>query len=193
VTWRRRERRGRPRKVDAKRRATTLAGRAPDRDDGTTELRRRKTQATTRTDLEINGAGVLFGRGLLTPEQYDVLATITLWLQRLARGWAGGGVTGLWHSILGAAVPTGFVRPQNVIASGLADSARRQLDRALHSLDGSRDLVIELAEGRTPDIVVRILDRSLTEADAMALERLRASLDDIGGEGRGRNRVRPRV
>jgi hypothetical protein len=36
----------------AKRCATTLAGRAPNRDEGTTELRRRKKQATARTDLE---------------------------------------------------------------------------------------------------------------------------------------------
>jgi hypothetical protein len=176
---------GRPRKADAKRRATTLSGRAPDRDTGTIELRRRKTQVTTRIDLEINAAGVLFGHGLLTPEQYDVLATVTLWLQRLARGWGGlGGVTGLWYSILGAAVPTGFVRPQDAIASGLADSARRQLGWALRRLNGSRDLVVELAEGHTPEIVVRVIERRLTVSDAAMLERLRRGLDDIGGERR---------
>jgi hypothetical protein len=48
--------------------------------------------------------------------------------------------------------------------------------------------VIELAEGRTPDIVVRVLDRSLTVADVESLERLCRSLEDIGGERCGRAR-----
>jgi hypothetical protein len=141
------------------------------------------------TSHEADAAGVLFGRGLLTPEQYDGLSTVTLWLQRLARGWGGlGGVTGLWFSILGAAVPTGFARPHNAIASGLADSARQQLDQALRRLDGSRDLVVDIAEGRVPEIVVHVLERRLTAADVMALERLRGGPDDIGGDHRTRIR-----
>jgi hypothetical protein len=66
---RRLDRRGRPRKADAARRRTTVAGRAPDRDEGTTELRRRKIRATTRPDLEVNGAGALYGRGHLDAQQ----------------------------------------------------------------------------------------------------------------------------
>jgi hypothetical protein len=57
------------------------------------------------------------------------------------------------------------------------------------SLDGSRDLVIELAEGRIPEIVVHVIDHALTVDDAIVLERLRRSLDDIGG-GAGRRGVR---
>jgi hypothetical protein len=184
MAWRRRDRRGRPRKADkaAKRRATTTAGRAPDRDEGTAELRRRKTRATTRPDLEINAVGVLHGRGYLDAQQYDTLARVVLWLERLARGWGGlGGVTGLWHSILGAAVPTGFVRPHNVIASGLADSARRQLDRALRRLDGSKSLVVALAEGRAPDFVLHVLAGEITPADEAELDRLRLGLDHLAG------------
>jgi hypothetical protein len=181
----RRDRRGRPRKADAKRRATTLAGRAPNRDEGTTELRRRKKQATARPDLEINAASVLFGRGLLSPEQYDILSTVTLWLQRLARGWGGlGGVTGLWYSITGAAVPTGFVRPQNATVSGLADSARRQLVRALRQLDGSRDLVVALAEGQVPPLIAHVLEVRMTHADEAELARLREGLDRLAGRYR---------
>jgi hypothetical protein len=127
-----RRRRGRPRQAQARRRATTLAGRRAPDDLGTEQLRRRKVRATSRPDLEISGAGVLLGRDLIDIEQYTVLMTITMWLERLMRGWAGvGGVTGLWHSITGAAVPTGFVRPPNDVSSGLADGARRQLVRAL--------------------------------------------------------------
>jgi hypothetical protein len=60
-------------------------------------------------------------------------------------------------------------------------------------LDGSRELVIELAEGRVPEIVVHVLERTLTEADAESPERLRASLDDIGGERRRRSGSLPSV
>jgi hypothetical protein len=105
-----------------------------------------------------------------------------LWLERLARGWGGlGGVTGLWHAILGAAVPTGFVRPQSTIASGLADSARRQLESALRRLDGSRDLVSTLAEGRAPPLVLRAIEDRTTPADELELARLRDGLDRLAG------------
>jgi hypothetical protein len=182
---RRLERRGRPRKANARSRATTLAGRRAPDDLGTNELRARKIRATTRDNLEISGAGVLLGRDLIDVEQYNALTTVTLWLERLMRGWGGlGGVTGLWYSIVGAAVPTGFVRPQNAIASGLADNARRQLVRALQQLDGSRSLVVALAEGRVPDLVLHVLDGKLTPTDLAELTRLRHGLDEISGPRR---------
>jgi hypothetical protein len=181
------ERRGRPRKANARYRATTLAERAPPPDPGTPQLRRLKLRATTRTDVEINGSGVLFGRGHLDAAQYDVLSTVTMWLSRLARGWGGtGGVGGLWAVIIGAAVPTGFVRPQNVIAAGIADGARRQLERALTRLDGSRDLVVSLAEGHTPPIVLHAIQDRFTGADEIELDKLRSALDALGGGRRTR-------
>jgi hypothetical protein len=154
-------------------------------------LRRRKRRiAAGREDLEINGASVLFAYEHLNRQQFDTLGTITEGLQRLARAWGGlGGVTGLWHAITGAAVPTGFVRREDTGLAGLADGARRRLQRMCRSLDGSRDLVIELAEGRIPTLVLRVLEHALTVDDAAALERLRQSLDDIGGERRGRSWV----
>jgi hypothetical protein len=161
----------------------------PPPDSGTAQLRARKRAVTLREDLEINGAAVLFGHELIDRQQFDTLAEITLRLETMARAWGGlGGVTGLWYAITGAVVPTGFVRREDARLAGLADQARRRLVRVCERLDGSRDLVIELAEGRTPDIVVRVLNRSLTVADAVALESLRRSLDDLGGERR--NRVR---
>jgi hypothetical protein len=130
---------------------------------------------------------VLFAHDHLDRAQFDTLGTITEMLQRMARAWGGiGGVTGLWFAITGAAVPTGFVRRENEMLSGLSDQARRRLQRACRGLDGSKMLVIELAEGRAPPIVLRVLDRRLTVADAVALERLRRGLDDIGGERRSR-------
>jgi hypothetical protein len=163
-----------------------LAGRRAPDDLGTTELRRRKIRATTRPDLEIDGAGVLYGRGHLDAEQYDTLGTIVMWLQRLARGWAGlGGVTGLWCSIVGAATPApGYIRPMNDVTSGLADGARRQLDRALRQLDGSRNLVVSLAENRVPPLVVHVIEGRLSEEDEADLARLQGSLDRLTGRHR---------
>jgi hypothetical protein len=183
MAWRRR--RGRPRKIDAKRRRTTVLGRAPEVDQGTVQLRAHKRAATRREDLEISAAAVLFGHDLIDRQQFDTLAEITLWLETMARAWGGlGGVTGLWYAITGAAVPTGFVRREDAGLAGLADQARRRLQRICRRLDGSRALVLDLAEGRIPAIVVHVLERDLTAADAEVLERLRRSLDAISGSHR---------
>jgi hypothetical protein len=107
MAWRR-GRRGRPHKANAKRRQTTVAGRRGEPDTGTTELRRRKRRATGREDLELTGAGVLFGHDLLDRQQFDTLGMITRLLQRLAVAWGGtDGVTGLWLSITSALIRTG--------------------------------------------------------------------------------------
>ena len=74
------------------------------------------------------------------------------------------------------AVPTG-------VGEG-ADQARYVLGRMLRQLDGSRELVIALAEGRTPDVVLRALDGTLTSDDQAAPTRLRAGLDRISGSRR---------
>jgi hypothetical protein len=183
MAWRRRDRRGRPRQANARRRATTVAGRAPPPDLGTALLRARKRAATGREDLEINSAAVLFGHDHLDRAQYDTLGRITELLQRATRAWGGrdGNVTGLWEAITGALTSTGFV-PNPPVGEGgwsLADGARRRLEQVCRRLDGSRALVIELAEGRIPEIVVHVIERRLTVADAAALERLRQGLDDI--------------
>jgi hypothetical protein len=182
---RRLERRGRSRKADAKRRtATTLAARAPDRDEGTSELRRRKTRATTRPDIEVSGAGVLYGRGQLSAEQYDALGLISTWLRRAARVWGGkdGSCEGLWHAITGALISTGFAPvPVDSVNFGLGDQARRALQRACRTLDGSRALIIGLAEDRVPDLVLHVIEGHITPADEIELGRLRDGLDHLAG------------
>jgi hypothetical protein len=116
------------------------------------------------------------------PSKYDTLATVVLWLERLARGWGGtGGCHALWLTIVGALVPTAFVRPQNATVAGLADSARRALERALRRLDGSRELVIALAEGQAPPIVLRAIENRLNRTDEAELGRLRDGLDYLAG------------
>jgi hypothetical protein len=190
---RRLERRGRPRKHV--KRPTTLRERAPPVYQGTAELRRRKRRiAAGREDLEISGTSVLLAYEHLNRQQFDTLGTITELLQRIARAWGGrdGSVGGLWQAITAAMVATGYTpNPVGDGGFGLADGARRRLQRMCRRLDGSRALIIELAEGRVPDLVLHVLDHALTDDDATALERLRHSLDDIGRERRDCNRMRP--
>jgi hypothetical protein len=192
VHRRRTDRRGRPRKPDARRRRTTLAGRRPPSDPGTDELRRRKRAATGREDLEVNGAAVLYGHDLLDRAQYDTLGTVTELLQRVGHAWGhrDGNLNGLWEAINGALTGTSFAPARGGVGDGgysLADGARRRLQRMCRRLDGSRTLVIELAEGKVPEIVVHVIERRVTVADTAALERLRQSLDDIGGDRRNRS------
>jgi hypothetical protein len=185
---RRRDRRGRPRQAQARRRATTVAGRAAPPDEGTPQLRRRKIQATSRPDLEIDSVGVLFGRGHLDAHQYDALGLISTWLRRAARAWGGkdGSCEGLWHAITGALVSTGFAPvPASGGNFGLGDQARRALQRACRTLDGSRRLIIGLAEGGAPPLVLHVLEGKVTPADKIELDRLRFGLDALAGR-RGR-------
>jgi hypothetical protein len=56
----------------------------------------------------------------------------------------------------------------------LADQARRRLERMCRRLDGSRGLIVELAEGKVPELVLHVLERTMTVADAEALEPLAA-------------------
>jgi hypothetical protein len=147
-------------------------------DYGTSELRTRKRRATTREDLPLDGAAVLLGREYIDHEQFDTLGRITELLRRVARAWGGkdGSVQGLWTALLAASSRTRV--PATTVPLG-SDSARWRLARVLQRLNGSRDLVIELAEGRTPPIVIRAIERTLTRGDTVDLERLRAGLDRL--------------
>jgi hypothetical protein len=177
-------RRGRPRKANARRRQTTRAGRRGEPeliDQGTSELLARKLRATTRPDLEASAIGVLYGRALIDAHQYQVLAELTLTLQRLARSWGGtGGVEGLWQGIVAAMTRKGYAPvPEADCGFSLGDAARRRLARALSRLDGSRALVLALVDGQVPPLVVRAVERRLLPEDETALTKLRAGLDRI--------------
>lgn len=96
----------------------------------------------------MTGAGILFGYDHLDRQQYDVLDQIAAQLRLIARGWGipTGGVSGLWSALLAMTS-----RPCNAVAQvpDGAEVARYRLGRSLSKLDGSKDLVIALAEGRT--------------------------------------------
>lgn len=140
------ERRGRPRKIGAKRRQTTRAGREGEPDRGTAQLRRKKRRATTREDLELTSVAVLFGRGLIDATQHDTLALIAGSLRRLAQnlGPKPDAVAGLWSALTGAATGSQG-RVPDAARSG-ADHARLVVSRLLRRLNGSRELVLDLAE-----------------------------------------------
>jgi hypothetical protein len=172
-------RRGRPRLAHAKRRTTTRQGRATGQDpidQGSPWLVCRKERVPNgRTDLPLDGAAVLFAHDLIDREQFDRLGEVTRWLQLTARAWGGsqGSVNGLWNSILAT---LSRARVVGTVPAG-ADASRFRLARALSRLDGSRALVIDLAEGRVPPLVLRVLEGRLTARDSEELERLRVGLD----------------
>lgn len=176
--------RGRPRKADAKRRTTTRAGRRTGfdpHDDGTRELRERKKIATGRVDLPLDPASVLLGRELIDRAQFDKLGEIGNLMRLLARAWGIGTASphGLYAALL-AAASRGQLTSQANTPPG-ADGARRRLDRVLKRLDGSRDLVLQLAEHRTVPIIIRAWERRLSPRDAVILDRLRRALDRLPG------------
>jgi hypothetical protein len=164
----------------AKRRFTTRFGRKygyEPADRGSAELRRKKRTATGREDVELTPAGVLYGHGHLDNVQYSALGYVTLTLQRIARSFGrGSSPAGLWSAILGALTKT-TPGSEPVIGD---QGARLALERTLRRLDGSRDLVLELAaEDTLPPICIRASERRLTPRDLVQLELLRKGLDGI--------------
>jgi hypothetical protein len=132
--------------------------------------------ANGRTDLPLDGAAVLFAHDQIDREQFDRLGEITRWLQLTARAWGSrdGSVAGLWSAIIAAATRMGSA---TAAAPAGSDAARWRLVRALSRLNGSRDLVVDLAEGKLPPVVVHCLDGALTPGDYAELVLLRDGLD----------------
>jgi hypothetical protein len=91
---------------------------------------------------------------------------------------------GIWNAILGALIKTTpGIEPMVGDQGG-----RRTLEHVLRRLDGSRDLVLELAEeGRMPPICVRAAEHRLTPRDLVRLELLRKGLDGIPPRGLDRD------
>jgi hypothetical protein len=176
--------RGRPRHANAKRRATTRAGRKTGHDPvdrGAPLLRQKKLQLFGRDDIEMTGSGTLLARGLIDRYQFDYLGLLTFWLARLARnlGPKPVAVGTLWQVLV-----NGMISPTLTIPVSVGDDANKaltRLDRMIRQLDGSRELVLQLAEGRTPPLIAHVLEGRITGADERALDRLRQGLDAIGG------------
>ena len=161
----------------SKRNQTTRAGRRGEVDRGAPRLRARKLLVTTRDDIEMTGPGILFGHELLDRHQYDTLGHVTLLLRRIARSFGrDASPAGVWAALLAAASRTPPGAPAVIGDYG----ARDTLARICRRLDGSRDLVLELAEeGPMPSICVRAAGHRLTPRDLVRLELLRRGLDGI--------------
>ena len=100
-------------------------------------------------------------------------------LRRIARSFGrDASPAGVWAAILAAASRT----PPGALPIIGDYGARDTLARICKRLDGSRDLVLQLAEeGPMPPICVRAAERRLTHGDEGALTRLRDGLDRIAG------------
>jgi hypothetical protein len=171
---------GRKYNPHAKRRFTSRFGRKygyEPADLGSEQLRQKKLALTSRVDTEMTAAGVLYGHGCLDNAQYTKLGWVTQLLQRIARSFGrGASPAGVWAAIIAAASRTAPGMPDIVGDFG----ARHALERTLQRLDGSRNLVLELAaEDTLPPICMRAAERRLTPRDLIQLELLRKGLDDI--------------
>ena len=179
---RRKRRHGGGRRYDphAKRRFTTRFGRKHGyelADRGSELLRQKKRELISREDVEMTPAGVLYGLGHLDREQYDKLGCVTGLLRRIARGFGrDASPAGLWLALVAAASRT---RPSMPTIAG-DRGARDALTWICRRLDGSRELVLELAtETVLPPICLRAAERRLTPRDAVQIELLRRGLDTI--------------
>jgi hypothetical protein len=97
-------RRGRPRKANAGRRATLIAGREPFLDLGSPELQRRKRAVANDSAVTpelIDVAGALLCHNLITPEQLLLLRLLSAWLHRVraAFGIPAASPSALWSAI----------------------------------------------------------------------------------------------
>lgn len=83
-------------------------------------------------------------------------------------------------------IGTASVTTPVAVGEGAAQ-ARRVLEGMLRRLDGSRSLVVAIADGRIPPLVERVGEGRLTATDERALDRQRQGLDAIGGRGASRS------
>jgi hypothetical protein len=169
--------RGRPYNPNARRHQTTRAGRRGEVDRGSPRLRARKLALTTREDVEMTPAGVLYGHGYLDNAQYSALGYVTRLLQHVSRAMGRGmSVNGLWLAIVAAGSRNAAYTQPLTGDRG----ARRQLSRICRELDGCRSLVIEFAEERTiPPLVILAIEDRRGPQDLVMLEKLRRGLDGI--------------
>jgi hypothetical protein len=132
-------------------------------------------------------AGVLYGFGHIDNAQYSALGWITHLLRRIACSFGrDASPSGVWAALLAAASRT----PPGALPIIGDYGARDTLARICRRLDGSRDLVLELAaEGPMPPICVRAAERRLTPRDAVQLELLRKGLDGISPRDLDRDAV----
>jgi hypothetical protein len=105
VHHRRRDRRGRPRQANAKRRATTLAERRSPDDLGSPELVRRKARVANGSAeaVELRDVpGILCAHHLIEPDELLILRLLASWLRQVGTAFRlkDNSAGGLWAAIL---------------------------------------------------------------------------------------------
>jgi hypothetical protein len=132
---------------------------------------------TSRADGELSPLGILWGRSLIDPVEFSKLNFVALLLQQVARSMGRGvSPSHLWNSIPGAAVALPAGQPQPIIGDR---GARSELVRICRTLNGSKALILDIAEDRMPPLVIRAAEMRLRAADRVTLEGLRHDLADM--------------
>jgi hypothetical protein len=181
VAWRRRDRRGRPRKPDAlsKRRATTIEGRQPEFDVGTVELRHRKIVVANGFEgaVELTDVGgVLLAHGLLESEHLATLRLLSGWLRQIQIAFRlkGTSAAGLWAALMsGQRGGRGWAMPIS------AHDRPNTGDRALFRLGQVRELFSGPQRVRQLDLIMRIAIAESWPEDDEELIALRRGLAEI--------------
>ena len=102
---------GRPRQANARRRKTTRAGRAPEPDRGTVEIRQFRRLAGGHLDTEITPLSLLFSRGLVDQQALDAgqKYAATVAIARFALGLPQDSVASLWRRLVAGGTVDGDV------------------------------------------------------------------------------------
>lgn len=123
--------RGRPRQAEARRRATTRAGRAPKPDLGTLELRLLRQRLNGRIDLPADPLVALLARDLIDLPQYSAARRYAYLVARARHGWglSDGSVADLYRRMIAGTIgdiATRHLEPGN---PGESEAAERELAR----------------------------------------------------------------
>jgi hypothetical protein len=165
----RRRHRGRPRKAQAKRRATTSAARRPITDLGSPELRIRKIHvangATAPVEL-IDVIGVLAANELIIEEELVALRLVADWLARaaFAFGLPQASPSGLWKTLIAQAGRTGGWWPGQERPGG---------DRAMFRLGELFDYFTATDQLELLRLIIRIASSEAHPENVHQLARLR--------------------
>jgi hypothetical protein len=123
--------RGRPRQAEARRRATTRAGRAPKPDLGTAELRLLRQRLNGRIDLPADPLGALLARELIELPQYSAARRYAYLVARARAGWglSEGSVADLYRRMIAGTIGDIATRHLESGSPGESEAAERELLR----------------------------------------------------------------
>jgi hypothetical protein len=129
--------RGRPRKAQARSRATTRAGRAPPPDLGTKEVRRLRQILNGRLDLPVDPLSALYSREFINERSYIAGRRYSGLVSAARMGWAipNGSVAYWWKRIVAGPVDAGG---PGELHSRLEDDGPSSVDAARLKLESMR-------------------------------------------------------